>query len=366
MNKRPKWSYRVKRWNLINNPVWIKLWNWEYWPTLAFYWPMFVYGPLLALRSRHACFFTAANPGILAGGLGLESKYATIQNLPASLCPKSILAPRGQDLALILEEIRQVGIEFPLIAKPDVGYRGFLVKKLETPDQLRAYLSQYPIDFIIQEYLNYPEELGVLYYRLPNAEKGKITSLTLKDFLHVTGDGKSTVLELIEKTPRALLQLDRLQETHWQLFKNVPLQGERVGLGVIGNHSKGTQFINGNQHIDDSLHHTFDTVAKQIPGFSYGRFDIKCTSLEDLKQGKNFKIIELNGVCSEPTHIYDQSLGNYFRAVGTIMQHWTIVRKVAAANHRKGAAYMPEPQMIKMLTGLRDYHQKIKAALKVE
>ncbi len=327
---------------------------------------MFVYGPLLALRSRHACFFTAANPGILAGGLGLESKFATLQNIPEALRPKSVLAPRGRDLALTIEDIRRAGINFPLIAKPDIGYRGFLVKKMDTPDQLRAYLSLYPIDFIIQEYLDYPEELGLLYYRLPHTDKGKISSLTLKDFLHVVGDGQSTVLELIENTPRALLQLEKLQETHWQVFKNVPVAGERIGLGVIGNHSKGTQFINGNRHIDAQLHATFDRIATQIPGFSYGRFDIKCTNLEDLKQGKNFKIIELNGVCSEPTHIYDQTLSTYFRAIGTIMWHWTIVRRVAAANHRSGVAYVSEPQMIRLLGGLRDYHRKIKAALKIE
>lgn len=357
----------MKSWSqIIKSPFWIKLWNWEYWPTLAFYWPMFIYGPLLALRSRHACFFTAANPGIFAGGLGMESKFATVQKLPASLRPNSILAPRGRDLALTLEDIRQAGLEFPLIAKPDIGYRGFLVKKLDNPDQLRAYLSQYQIDFIIQEYLNYPEEVGILYYCLPGSERGKITSLTLKDFLHVSGDGKSNVLELIENTPRALLQLERLQETHWQLFKNVPAAGERVNLGVIGNHSKGTQFINGNEHIDAALQAIFDAVAAQVPGFSYGRFDIKCNSLEELKEGKNFKIIELNGVCSEPTHIYDQSLSNYFSAVGTILKHWTIVRRIAAANHRIGAKYMPEPQMLRILAGLRNYHQKIKATLKVQ
>lgn len=356
----------MKSQNRIKHPFWIKLLNWEYWPTLAFYWPMFVYGPLLALRSRHACFFTAANPGILAGGLGLESKFATLQNLPIDLRPNSIFAPRGRDLALILEALRSAEIYFPVIAKPDIGYRGFLVKKLDNAEQLRAYLSQYSIDFIIQEYLDYPEEVGVLYYRLAQNQRGKITSLTLKDFLHIVGDGHSTVLDLIEHTPRALLQLERLQETHWHLFQKIPSAGEHINLGVIGNHSKGTQFLNGNRFIDADLEAIFDQIAQQIPGFSYGRFDIKCASLADLKRGKNFKIIELNGVCSEPTHIYDQSLSNYFSAVGTILRHWTIVRRVAAANRRQGAKYMPEPQMIRMLGELREYHRKIKAAVKLE
>lgn len=340
--------------------------NWEYWPTLAFYWPMFIYGPLLALRSRHACFFTAANPGIQAGGLGLESKFATLQNIPKEMCPKSVLAPRGRDLALTLADIHHAGIDFPLIAKPDIGYRGLLVKKLDNPDQLRAYLSQYSIDFIIQEYLDYPEEIGLLYYRLPNEKKGKITSITLKDFLHVIGDGKSNVLELIEQTPRARLQLERLEETHWQLFKNVPAPQERVNLGVIGNHSKGTQFINGNQHIDAQLEQAFDHIAAQIKGFSYGRFDLKCESLEMLRLGKNFKIMELNGVCSEPTHIYDQSTSNYFSAVGTIMWHWTLIRQIAAANHRNGAPYLAGSRMLLMLRELRSYIQKIKTALSLK
>jgi hypothetical protein len=353
----------VDWWNRTKQkPFWIKLLNWEYWPTLAFYWPMFVYGPWLALRTGHSCFFTAANPGIKAGGLGLESKYATLQLLPAHLRPKSILLkqnqrPQAHELVALLAEN---GLNFPLVSKPDIGFRGLLVQKNDTIEELLAYLQHYPLDIIIQEFLNYPEEVGVLYYRYQNEQKGHISSVTQKEFLYVEGDGQSSVRDLVAAKPRALLQTERLETTHAEVLDQVPQKGQKVNLGVIGNHSKGTLFLNANHLIDEELVNTFDQLADQIKGFNYGRFDLKCRSFEDLKKGQHFKIIELNGVCSEPTHIYDQRFMNYFSAVGVILKQWTIVQKIAKMNHqRAGASYMPAGQMLRALAWLRGYQKRI-------
>ncbi len=269
---------------------------------------MVIAGPVMALRSRSACFFSAANPGIQYSGLGMESKFATLNLLPAHLRPKSILVPTGSSLADLTQRLDQAGISFPLIAKPDLGFRGLLVRKLNDLDSLQDYLKRYSIDFIVQEFLDHPEEVGVFYYRYPGAAKGTVASVTLKEFLKVTGDGRSTVRQLIMSNPRALLQLARLEESHAAILDRTPQPGETINLGEIGNHSKGTVFINGKTQIDDQLTETFDRFCKQIDGFYYGRFDIKCRNLESLKRGEDFKIIELNGINAEPTHIYQPDL----------------------------------------------------------
>ncbi|MDX1942988.1 MAG: hypothetical protein SFU99_20660 [Saprospiraceae bacterium] len=323
--------------------------NWEYWSAKAFYFPMYVVGPLLALRSRHPAFFTTANPGIFTGGFGFESKYETILKIPEQYRPKTAFAKETDDFETVLKKIQQAGISFPLIAKPDLGFRGFLVRKIDSESELQAYLDNYKTDFIIQEFVWRAGEFGILYHRFPGKTKGKITSVTLKEFLGITGDGHSTVLELVQRSPRALLQIDRLRDTYSDLLLSVPKAGERISLGVIGNHSKGTRFISGNHLIDNELETTFDKIADQIPGFNYGRFDIKCDSWESLKQGKNITILEINGVCSEPTHIYDPERMTYFGALREIVRHWILIERIGRANRRLGAAYVPTFKMIRII-----------------
>lgn len=346
--------------NLKKQAAQIRWKNWEYWSSKAFYFPMWVWGPLLALRSGHPCFFTAANPGIFTGGMGFESKIQTILKIPEVYRPKTILAPAAAPFELILVEMSAAGIGFPVIAKPDLGFRGFLVQKIDSPQALQTYLKQYPADFIIQEFVWKEGEFGILYHRFPGAQSGHITSVTLKEFLRITGDGQSTVLELIERHPRALLQMERLQNTYGHLFSKIPEQGEQIPLGVIGNHSKGTKFISGNQLINKELIAVFDDIANQIPGFNYGRFDIKCGSWEHLLQGKDITILEINGVCSEPTHIYDPQCSSYWEALYEIMRHWSIIRRVAAANHRLGTPYLKPGEM------LRTIYQSLKSMKQLE
>lgn len=331
---------------LFHRPFFIRLLHWEYWPSIAFYFPMLWYYPWLALRAGHLCFFTAANPGIYSGGMGMESKYDTLMKIPPHLRPKTVLAHPGEPWEQIAARLAEEGIGFPLIAKPDMGLRGFLVAKVHTPEELRGYLQRYPTDFILQEFVNKKGEFGVLYYRLPDEERGHITSLTFKEFLQVTGNGKDSLRALIQAYPRARLQWERLLRTHGLLFDTVPAEGEVVPLGVIGNHSKGTRFINGSRMIDNTLRDSFERISRQIEGFHYGRFDIKCDSFEELRHGENLIILEVNGTCSEPTHIYDEQQNSYWFALREIIRHWRLVYRIGTAHHRRGTAYLPPAEMI--------------------
>lgn len=339
---------------------WIKWRQWEYWPAKAFYYPIVPYLLWLMLRARHLCFWSAANPGIHSGGMGLESKFETILKTPEAFRPKAALIPAGSAASDIRQRRKQAGLAFPLIAKPDLGFRGLLVRKVEGEAALLQYLKRYPTDFILQEYIDLPEEVGVLYQRFPGESRGRITSLTTKEFLSVTGDGKSTVETLIRGKPRALLQLPRIQEEQAGLLSAVPAAGERVGLGIVGNHAKGTRFINSNHLITDALCQAFDRIAQQVDGFYYGRFDLKCRSLEDLQQGRHFKIIEINGVCSEPTHIYDPQRGTYWAALRDIARHWRIIYRTARANRRQGVPYWSHSEAARAFLRLFAYQKQIK------
>ncbi|MGB0892665.1 MAG: D-alanine--D-alanine ligase, partial [Flavobacteriaceae bacterium] len=278
-----------------------KLINWEHWPSSMFYVPNLPYAFYLALRAKHSAFFSAANPCIKSSGNGTESKYDVIQLVPEKYRPKSILVTPNSTFSETLSKIEISKILFPLIAKPDIGFRGLLVKKINNKTELKSYLEKYPIDIIIQEFLDFKNECGVFYHRNPNDKKGKITSLTLKHFLSVIGDGKSSLKKLISEDNRAKLYIDLFSSIHKEKMENIPLKDEQVKLTAIGNHSKGTQFINGNHLISQKLEEVFDNLSNSIPGWYYGRIDLKYNSFKELEDGINFKILEVNGILAEPT-----------------------------------------------------------------
>ena len=151
--------------------------------------------------------------------------------------------------------MKEAQIEFPLIAKPDIGFRGLLVKKVDSIEALKKYLKSYPIDIIIQEFLDYENECGVFYHRNPNEKEGRISSVTLKKFISVIGDGKTTLKDLILNDKRAKLYFDLFESIHKNKLDKIPKKDKKVKLSVIGNHSKGTQFINGNHLILSSSHY---------------------------------------------------------------------------------------------------------------
>lgn len=290
----------------------------------------------------------------------MESKYETLMKLPETLRPVSVLLKKGTLLNKALEEMQKVGLSFPIIAKPDLGFRGLLVKKINNEEALKDYLERYPIDCILQELLELPEEVGVFYYRFPDEEKGHISSLTTKEFLSVTGDGQSTLNELIAQSPRATLQLPRIEEQMPHQLAEVPVSGEKVNLGIIGNHAKGTRFINSNDLIDEQMVATFDRICQQIEGFYYGRFDLKCKSQEALRTGEGLKVIELNGTCSEPTHIYDPQKGTYFSAIRDIARNWSLIYKIARINRRKGIRYESHKTIANEFLDLFAYQKMIR------
>lgn len=340
-----------------------KIFNWEYWPSYMFYIPNLPYATYLALRAKNLVFFSATNPAIKHSGNGTESKFATLELIPEQYKPVSIFIKAKSSKEVVLKKIDLCKLNFPLIIKPDIGYRGLLVEIIRTKSQLLTYLKkQHYLDLIIQEYISYKNECGIFYHKIPGESFGKITSLTLKEYLSVTGDGKSTIEKLIANNKRAQLYiplLDKLQKDNYNLILN---KDEKYVLNTIGNHSKGTKFINGNNLISKKLEQAIDTVFTEIPNCYYGRIDLKYNSIEDIIDLKNFKILEINGIISEPTHIYDSENLSYFNALKEIRKHWKLIYKIATKNHKVNKVkYDKIGDFLKSLMQLKKYIQQIKA-----
>ena len=314
---------------------WIRLRHWEYWPMQVVYLPVLCYYLWLSLKARSLAFFTVANPAIPNSGFVDDPKSAFHHLFPAHLQPVTLELGRFPGREAALDAIGNAGLTFPVMAKPDVGERGFLVHKLDTPSDLRR-LAAYPqVQWLIQEYVRYPLEISVLYYRIPGKPSGTISSLTLKIHLSVTGDGRRTIAGLVRAYPRAWLQWEAIRKEHPEWETHIPADGEKWVLVPVGNHARGAMFLNGAAHITPALTQVFDELAGRLDGVYFGRFDLMCASIEALEQGRDFKIIEWNGAKSEPVHIYDP---NYpiWKAWRDLFRHWRALYEVSVANIRAG------------------------------
>ncbi|MEM1136908.1 MAG: hypothetical protein AAGI07_13805 [Bacteroidota bacterium] len=328
--------YRLNR--LLQKIKHIK--EFEYWPYGVFYIPLYFYGFYLAFKSRSLMYFSATNPGMKYGGVMGESKIKVLEKISAKFLPKTVFVQRDASFMDVIYELNLKAINFPVIAKPNIGERGKGVEKIESDSALKAYLQLHKEDIIIQEFIEYPLEIGVLYYRYPHHSTGHISSVVLKEFLEIKGDGKSTLAELIQAKSRAKGRHAYLKEKYINDMDDIVVKDQSIMLEPIGNHCRGTKFLNGNHLINDKLKKVFDQISREIEGYYYGRFDLKVKSLEDLYEGKNIRIMELNGVSSEPAHIYDPKM-KLWHAYRDLLQHALTIQKISAANHKLGVPYTP-------------------------
>lgn len=345
---------------LNQQPFYIKLTNKEYWPSWVMYFPVYIYYALLVLKTRSFFFFTATNPGIETGGLFGESKKKTLDKIADKYKPLSLFFSKDTPFDEILTTLKNHHVEFPIVIKPDVGARGTLVEKVDSIEALKTHIDKNNVPYIIQPFIDYKEELGIMYWRMPNEDRLKICSVTRKKFLSFTGDGKRTLREMIMASSRAILQYDKLATRFADKMDIVLSKGELLEVEPIGNHCRGTMFLNANNLIDSNLEAVIADIALGMDEVYFGRFDLKCKSIEDLKKGKNIAVLELNGVCAEPTHIYDpnSTVSEFFT---TIVKQWTIISKIAMYNHKvRGIPFETYENMMIYWDDFKKYNQSLK------
>jgi hypothetical protein len=345
---------------IIQHPFFIKLFNWEYWPFNVVYGPIYLYWFWLCIRAKSFFFFNTANPTIKNGGFLLESKKEIYDLIPQQFYPRTLLFQKNISTTELLEQLKISGLEFPIIGKPDIGMRGLAVKKLETIEEVKEYAQQSKVDFLLQEFIRFENETGIFYYRYPDEQYGHISGIVGKEFVAVTGNGKLTIEKLLQKEQRFILQLQTLRDMFGDELLHVLPENETFLLVPYGNHSRGSKFLDDSHLIDKQLTQTIDLVCRQIPGFYFGRMDIRYNTWEELKQGKNFSIIELNGAGSEPTHMYDPKHSIFF-AWKEIIRHWHILLKISMQNHKaEQIPYMSLQSGLKMFRENTGYIKMIK------
>ena len=294
----------------------------------------------------------------------MESKKQIYDLLPQEYYPQTIFFNAGSLNAQILKEIQKRNFHFPLIGKPDIGMKGLSVKKLHDEQELIEYAANSKVNFLVQEFIPYENEVGIFYYRFPNKLKGHLSGIVKKEFLTVEGDGESTMTELLRKDKRFILQIPSLTKVYGNELKRILQRGEKRILVPYGNHVRGAKFIDASHLIDGKLTNTIDKICRQINGFYYGRLDIRFNSWEELNEGKNISVIEANGAGSEPTHIYDPK-HSIFYAWREIIRHWNILWRISQMNHRwHRLPYMKISSGIEMFRQNKEYVKMISEDLK--
>lgn len=303
-----------------------------------------IYAPLgfvwmyYAVKAKAFWFFSNVNPTIEFSGFEGETKKEMYEQLPRHLYPATTHIKAGTDFIDVLNAVGQSNINYPFIVKPEIGMQGILFRKIDQYNQLLTYHQQVPVDYIIQDYVDLPLELSVFHIRYPHATKGKVTGFILKEYMFAEGDGMSTLAELIRQHPKAKYYKAEMQQKHKANFENILAKGERYILSIAGNHNRGAKFINLYKQIDEQLCGVFDNISLQAKTFYFGRYDLKCTSVEDLKKGKNFFILEFNGAGAEPNHIYDCGM-SYMQALKEVAKHWKDWYEIGRINKQRGVSY---------------------------
>ncbi len=324
----------------------------ELWPPWLFYIPVGIYWFWLSLRHRGLLLPTAANPTIFSGGFIGESKEAILDLVPEKhndsiaqyTCIERGQGPTDAELGAAKAAMHEAGLTYPIVVKPDVGQRGDGVQPVQRDDELRSYLEHFPpaATVMLQEMVprdtpahDDPIEAGVLYWRRPGVECGEIFSITLKIFPEVIGDGLHNLRQLINNDPRAHRLSDVYLDRHKKDLDRILEMGERLPLVFAGNHCQGTIFKNGTDMVTASLAARIDSIASSIPGFYFGRFDIRFADFEDFLKGENFKIIEINGASAEATHIWDASI-TLTDAYRTLFTQFRTLFEIGKENRKRG------------------------------
>ena len=277
-----------------------KLTHWETWNYLAKYIPIMPVWLWYCCRARSLWFFTPSNPTISFGGFEGEGKKEMYSQLPPGTFPKSIYIHPDITAEEAKDYVFANNFNYPFAVKPNVGMMGFMFRKINNEQEFLRYHQHMAVEYIVQEFVDFPVEVSVFYYRFPNHKKGHISGFLKKEFLQVVGDGKSTLLQLIEAYPSVQFRLPEMRSKHVDKLGAIIPSDKIYFLSYALNLSRGGKLVSLAHQNDQALVQQFDKISNYTKDFYYGRYDIKCASVEDLNRVKIFPFSSTMAVVLSP------------------------------------------------------------------
>lgn len=336
----------------------------EFWPMWLMYLPVVLQWIVLSIYYRSLTLPLIANPKLpLSGmvGVGKSELLATAHGhcddaiLPWFIYQKTQESIENQVNA-IKQRMAEKKLTLPLVCKPDIGCRGSGVTLVKDDNALAEYLRKFPANanIVVQKLADYEPEAGVFYVRMPNQSKGEIISLAIKYTPYLVGDGKHTLLQLMEQDPR-VKELMHLYTNRLQDSLNTVLEKDEVfRLVFSASHCRGAIFRDGNQFITQALTDSLDVIMKDLPDFYYGRLDVKFANVEALQNGETLQIIEINSASSEPLHIWDRNTP-FLMAIKALLRQYRLLFTIGNINRQRGF----KPPSIKSLLNAWRYEKSL-------
>lgn len=265
-------------------------------PKPVFVAPMVLHWLLLALRYRSVSLPSAANPAIALGGLVGESKmiyFDQVRPAHARWLARAGAITAGDGASSRARAVlAQLALAFPIVAKPDIGWCGFGVRRLDDEAALDAYLAAYPDGetLLLQEYVDLAGEAGLFYVRWPGQERGRLLSLTVR----------------------------------------TPVPG-----ATVWSHRMGGRYRDRSDALTPQLEDAVDAIARGMPDFHIGRFDVRYATLDALGRGE-FKVLEINGAGSEAIDCFGEDVP-FFDSYRGVLGKNALLFALAAQNRARGA-----------------------------
>ena len=327
-----------------------KLKRYEFWDPRLFNLPFYVYLALQTIKAGlHPKALFKADFALENGDLR-ASKYAIQQTLGMEKFPPTLFLGHAETLEIKKRKVLRFAREhgFPLMAKPDVGERGMAVKLIADESMLDRLLPLISPDYLIQPLVKLPLEYGLFYVRYQHLPM--IIGINGKLFPHVMGNGRDSILEMIQKNPH--------YSRHWRGFikgqdlEKVPAEGDYVRLSQIGSHTMGCIFTDETHLITPTLEKAVFKILDDVAGFNYGRLDVRTDSVTAFQEG-HFKLIEVNGISSLPTEMFDPkySLVDAYRIFFNVAD-W-LVKIAHEHRHRK----METPSLLRLMKQIQNSGQ---------
>ncbi len=329
-----------------------RLARWEFWPAWAFYPPIVAY--ILARSARATPFMavTAANPCLKASGIIGETKQDALRPLQANApdyVAEFTMLPVAWPLAERLEALRAfvaAGPGYPIVLKPDIGQRGRGVAVIRNEAQAADYLAAALDDVVLQRHIS-GTEFGVFVYRDPKSARVELLSIVNKCFPTVTGDGRRSLGELILDDPRARLIAPGLFERFAARLDEIPVADAVVPLVEIGAHCRGSLFLDGRALKTEPLRLAMTAIVDAVPGYHFGRIDLRCPDDDALRNGRGIKVMEMNGVTAESAHIYHPGTP-LLEGWKAMIAQWKLAIEIGEANAATGAVTISFIELLKL------------------
>lgn len=300
-----------------------------YWVSTLYKYQSLGYWLMYSIYFRTITFFSAANPAVHLGGM-LDDRKSDIYDLvKQKYLPKTIKIIKSE--SDINQLMSAEGLNFPIIVKPNVGFKGFLVKKIDNIEELASIIPDFDDrEILLQEYISLSHEFSVMCYYRKDIGHYRISSLVEKHLPHFIANGTDSIKKQIEMLVNPFLKKEWVLHKMRDRWDEVPSKGQIITLDHVGNYARGSKFESLNAYIDDDLQRAMNDFFSTMTGVNFGRLDVKAASLEALKKGE-FKLLEINGAKAEPIHIYDPKI-NFIDIIKDISFHWNTLFHIVQEN----------------------------------